>query len=243
MWLVARYKSTSLFSLKYGSATSSGAKTLLVPTPFALKMALLDAGIRLWGMEWVHEAVSWMKGLTTAFQGSRRVVINKTFVRLLRRSRDSITVVGADGEDITVKPFERTVGFREYAQMTGPFSVALEVSDIGEEQLLELRRLVPTISYLGKRGGFVQCLGLDERATLGGLNEGWSEPLEQAKKLQEDYIVLPLDDMGSKVTFDKLNVFSGSRLRIGNDRIIRMTLLPYRMERTSESFEVYERTD
>ena len=50
MWLVAEYQPVGLFSLKHASATSSGGKSLLVPTPFALKMALLDGACRLWGV-------------------------------------------------------------------------------------------------------------------------------------------------------------------------------------------------
>jgi hypothetical protein len=49
-WLIARYQPTSLFSLKHGDATSTGGKSLLVPTPFAIRMALLDAAIRTEGI-------------------------------------------------------------------------------------------------------------------------------------------------------------------------------------------------
>src|SRR5207249_1141555 len=45
-WLVARYEVVGLFSLKSSMATSSIGKTLLVPTPYAVKMALVDAGFR-----------------------------------------------------------------------------------------------------------------------------------------------------------------------------------------------------
>ena len=49
MWMVARYAPTALFSLKSAAATSSGGKTLICPTPFAIKMALLDAALRTRG--------------------------------------------------------------------------------------------------------------------------------------------------------------------------------------------------
>ena len=45
MWMVARYAPTALFSLKPAAATSSGGKTLICPTPFSIKMALLDAAL------------------------------------------------------------------------------------------------------------------------------------------------------------------------------------------------------
>src|SRR5205807_935660 len=51
MWYVATYQQVALFSLRQSLSTSSGGKTLLVPTPFALKMALLDVAIRTLGKE------------------------------------------------------------------------------------------------------------------------------------------------------------------------------------------------
>src|SRR5208283_5541149 len=45
-WLVANYAPTALFTLKISMATSSVGKTLVVPTPYAIKMALVDAAFR-----------------------------------------------------------------------------------------------------------------------------------------------------------------------------------------------------
>jgi hypothetical protein len=45
-WLIAEYQPTALFSLKISSATSSVGKTLVVPTPYSIKMALVDAAFR-----------------------------------------------------------------------------------------------------------------------------------------------------------------------------------------------------
>ena len=45
-WLLASFKPVTLFSLRMSIATSSAAKTLLVPTPYAVKLALVDAAFR-----------------------------------------------------------------------------------------------------------------------------------------------------------------------------------------------------
>jgi len=50
MWMIARYLPVAPFSLKPAAATSSGGKTLLVITPYAIKMALLDVAIRIMGI-------------------------------------------------------------------------------------------------------------------------------------------------------------------------------------------------
>src|SRR5215472_8450640 len=45
-WLVFRYSPAALFSLKMSRATSTAGKTLLTPTPYAVKMAFLDAALQ-----------------------------------------------------------------------------------------------------------------------------------------------------------------------------------------------------
>jgi hypothetical protein len=45
-WLVFLYWPTALFSLKASRATSTVGKSLLIPTPYAVKMAFLDAALR-----------------------------------------------------------------------------------------------------------------------------------------------------------------------------------------------------
>src|SRR3972149_509738 len=45
-WLVAEYQPAALFSLKISLATSSVGKTLVVPTPYSIKMAFVDAAFR-----------------------------------------------------------------------------------------------------------------------------------------------------------------------------------------------------
>src|SRR5579875_4187322 len=53
-WLLVTYYPVSLFSLRTTYATSKGGKTLLVPTPYAVKMALLDACFRLFDASIAH---------------------------------------------------------------------------------------------------------------------------------------------------------------------------------------------
>lgn len=45
-WLLLSYAPVSLFSLRSTMSTNKGGKTLLVPTPYAIKMALIDAVFR-----------------------------------------------------------------------------------------------------------------------------------------------------------------------------------------------------
>ncbi len=46
MWHIITYQPVTLISLKLATATSTGGKSVLLPTPFAFKMALLDVVLR-----------------------------------------------------------------------------------------------------------------------------------------------------------------------------------------------------
>ena len=66
MWVLAEYQPTTLFSLRPATATTSGGKSLIVPTPFAVKMALLDIAIRTQGLEAGRALFSALRGLRIA---------------------------------------------------------------------------------------------------------------------------------------------------------------------------------
>jgi hypothetical protein len=50
-----------------------------------------------------------------------------------------------------------------------------------------------------------------------------------------------LDDCGPKLTFDQVDIYSGKRMTLGKDRILRHIVLPYRLARSSRGFSLYER--
>ena len=63
-WLIAAYRPVTLFSLRMTHATSKGGKTLVVPTPYSIKMALLDACFRRYSsadaLAWAHRVMGWL---------------------------------------------------------------------------------------------------------------------------------------------------------------------------------------
>ena len=63
-WLIAAYRPVTLFSLRMTHATSKGGKTLVVPTPYSIKMALLDACFRRYSsadaLAWAHRVMGWV---------------------------------------------------------------------------------------------------------------------------------------------------------------------------------------
>jgi hypothetical protein len=52
------YQPTNLFSLKESNSTNSGAKSLLIPSPYSIKMALFNQAITIDGKEVFEEKKS-----------------------------------------------------------------------------------------------------------------------------------------------------------------------------------------
>jgi len=232
MWLLAEFEAVTLFSLKYSSATSSGGKTLLIPTPYAVKLALLDVACRTKG---VDQAAQWweeIRDLKFAVNPPERVVVSNLFQKMLRPRRNPASPGDADSG-----PFQRTIGYREYAHWFGPVGFALGWP--GEDQRTWLRDLVVNVNYLGKRGGFIQLLNLPQFSS--SLPEGYIDLSQEPEAFPINGILQVLDDCDASMTFEKANIYDPAKIRLGKERITRSIVLPYSLVKSSKSFSLYEK--
>ena len=231
MWLIAEYEAVTLFSLKLSTATSSGGKTLLVPTPYALKMALLDSACRTLGVKQAESVWDQIRDLHVAIRPAAKVVVTNLFQRILKPYKNP----PKEGTPDSFGPFQRTIGYREYAQLVGPMAVALELSEAQKETFVDL---LLNISYFGKRGGFMQLV----RTPL--FIEELPSQFIDATIQQTSFAVFGtlqvLDDCAPSLSFEKANIYSGVNLKKDIDRITRNIILPYHMTRSSKSFSLYE---
>lgn len=233
MWLLAEYYTTSLFSLKPSWATSSGGKSLLLPTPFAIKMALLDAACRSEGVANAKRAWSTISPLQIALRGPARIVVSNTFTKILKPKRGESVEGSAD-----FGPMQKSIGFREYVYHDGKIAFGLKIADA--DTASSISDWLLQISYLGKRGGFLQL----------------SSPPDLVDSLPSDFVIInqvhtsaipingvvqPMDDTGDKVSFEKVNIYSGESLKSGKDRILHHVVLPYRLVSSSRGYSLYER--
>ncbi len=239
MWTIAQYQATAFFSLRPASATSTGGKTLLAPTPFAVKTALLDAAIRTQGLAQGQALFPQLQALQIAVQLPERVVVNNTFTRILRikeiktkanEKESAIAQAVAAGN----WPYQHTIAFREYVYFGGPLGLAFQGMAQGT-----LLPLLAQVNYLGKRGGFMQLLAAPEEHTalptgFTLLTQGW----ESTFPLGTLQIV---DDWGAKLTFDHLDSYSDQAIRTGTQRIFHQIVLPCRPIRSSRGYTLYER--
>ncbi|HHY33799.1 MAG TPA: hypothetical protein GX515_12420 [Firmicutes bacterium] len=85
MWLLAKFEPSGLFTLRSSATTSMGGKTLLVPTMYAVKMALLSAAFAS-GRD-VEALFPTIRGLVIRFLPPRKAVVTHSLVRMLREDR------------------------------------------------------------------------------------------------------------------------------------------------------------
>lgn len=241
MWIGADYTATTLFSLRLSTATASGARTHLVPTPYTIKMALIDAACRLDGVNVARANWDWLRGAVVALRLAERVVVNNTFIKVLRpRRKDSKSKEG-DVEDSGVGSadagfFGRTIAYREYAQIDGVFGITLEVQQ--DEHASLLSRWLPMIQYLGKRGGFVQMVS--EPIVLDALPVDYLLLDGKPRSFNLDAILTQLDDAGDELTFERADVYSGEKMTLGKHRLFRTVALPYQVARSSRGYTAYQ---
>ncbi|MDZ4719405.1 MAG: hypothetical protein SH847_13195 [Roseiflexaceae bacterium] len=239
MWTVAQYIPVALFSLKPATATSSGGKTLICPTPFAIKMALLDAALRTLGQNEGKRLWPTIRDLRLMVNLPERVSVINTFTKIVRPKKHGPSDDSGTG---LMTPLGSTIAYREYVSFGGAIQLAAQLATEDTIPVM-LTDLFPQINYLGKRGGFVQLLKMPDQVGQSNLStdQGWITLTEDQAQFSFGGTLQILDDCGSKMTFDHADIYSSKRITLGKERILRHIVLPYQVARSSRGFTLYER--
>ena len=225
-WLAAVYQPTTLFSLRPSWTTSSGGKSLLIPSPYATKMALLDVAIRVDGIAQAESAWSFLRALEIGIQLPEQVVVTNLFTRILRKRRNPAPDGSADAG-----PFQKTIGYREYVYLPDSIHLALGTE---ADNLEPLERWLLNLTYLGKRGGFVQLM---ERPKPVSDISDHTMLTREAEQFPVYGLMQRVDDCDPTMKWDNANIYTSSR----PNRITRDIVLPYRLKKSSRSYSWYER--
>ena len=238
MWLTASYIPTTFFSLKPASSTSTGGKSLVCPTPFAIKMALLDAAIRTGGVSTGEVLFPAIRGLRIALKPPSLAVVNNTFIKILKPPKGKPTV---DPDLNLTIPLINTIAFREQVNFQGAMQFAFQ--GMAED---EMEPLLLQINYFGKRGGFFQLQSAPETNDWPDeelAQNGYTLLTEPTTEFLVDGLLQMLDDCGPKMTFAQADIYSDKRITLGKERILHHVVLPYRLVRSSKGYSYYERIE
>jgi hypothetical protein len=232
LWLTVTYQPVSLFSLKRSDATSMAARSNLVPTPYAIKMALLKVLLESQGQHhqedfdsWIKQEFTWIRDLTIYLKPPELLVVNRNGYKL--RYYDQ-TTDKAEKTRPTV-PMQDGFVFREWIYFQGNFQICC-----GETNRLdELQSLFCLLNYFGKKSCFFQYLPEQSYPH--------SQP-QFTPDYSQSFTVQLMDDFGDKTTFDKLNPFSSQRASLGKDRVIKPGLLPLKLTKTNPNYDYYQQS-
>ncbi|GIK56917.1 MAG: hypothetical protein BroJett015_25800 [Chloroflexota bacterium] len=228
IWLEAIYQPTTLFSLRPSWATSTGGKTLLLPTPYALKLALLDVALRTSGQAIAEPAWPWIRDLQIGIRLPRQMVVTNLFAKILRLRRNPADPGAAD-----FGPFQKTIGYREYVYHPEPIHLAFGAP---EAQVAQLMVWLLQVNYLGKRGGFIQLLA---RPRLIDNTAGFVLLTTEMTEFPLYGLVQQLDDCDPRMTFAHADIYNSKKPQ----RIMRQVVLPYRLKKSSRSYSLYEQVE
>ncbi len=215
------YKPTTLFSLKSSNATNSGAKSLFLPSPYAIKMAVLNQAITV-GNE--LENLSAKKSKKFGYVRDAKIeyhipddsyfCVNNSFVKILKPAREG-------------GGFIQTVSFREYIYLSDNLEIIFEVKS--EQAQKFLKKYLYRINYFGKKGCFFQFVKFLDFSNEPNVKAFNAENLTQG--LIEEY-----DDFDPKVTFEEVNSYSNKNTK----RFKKILLLPLENIGSSKSFSCYK---
>jgi hypothetical protein len=230
-WLIGEFASTAPFSLKVSSATSSVGRTLVIPTPYAIKMALVDGAFRAGLPE--AECAETLRALTKVdvrIAPAPETVVTHTFVKVRQESRD------AD----PLRPYGATIAYRELAYLSASTNWAFDLATAEDTLVTRIPVLLAHISYIGKRGSFVRFVRLFRAPILGpeytqpvNRTGTWSPPPRAH--------IASLDDFGPDADLETLSSFTAKRPRRDRHRRFVETIIPVGIVNTGPGFTRYSR--
>lgn len=188
-WLLAHYHPVGMFSLKPSSAFSSAGKTLLTPTPYAVKMALLRVAIQLEGVSSGAAAWPWLRNLYVAVRLPKDLIVTHTVQTMLRAEKK----LNQSGRH-KIAHHRPSPTYREYVYYPNTITLALRAPGLGLDwDQNKLSFWLSHIDYLGKRDGFLQL----ERTEMASELQDFVSLTEDGEYNKKGVLQL-LDDCGKK---------------------------------------------
>lgn len=245
-WLVAHYAPVTLFSLRPSITTAAGGQTLLVPTPYAVKLALTDAVIRVEGEPAGSSFFNLVQPLEVRLRPSAYSVVTHTFNRVRWAARgdkggeEDDTDDGGGGSG----PWATRIAYREYCFLAGDLDLAFNVDGLTPQQQERLSDACSMVTYFGKRGGFFQFLGA---ALSNDLAEGFDVPAVPPSTDLRYAVVQVLDDLPpapDPSLWERINSLSSAPVRLEVHRLVRdrfRALAAHRV-RSNRTYTLYQRT-
>ena len=210
------YQPTNLFSLKESNSTNSGAKSLLVPSPYSIKMALFNQAITIDGKEVFEEKKSkeflFIKDAKIEYCVLGSFCVNNCFV-IIQSLRDGI--------------YRGKPSFREYIYLSDNIEIIFNVKS--EEAKQYLQKYLHRINYFGKRGCFFQFVGYRDNPSEPNVKEFDASDFSPG-------IIQEFDDISTKANFKNIDNFASASAK----RDKKTFIIPVCLKHSSKSYSLYQ---
>lgn len=224
------FRPTALFSLKDSNATNSGAKSLFVPSPYAIKMALLNQAITLDGVDFSgkkNENFAFVRDAEISYFVKGHFCVNNCFVKILKKKEDKRGKKAKEEGQIFTPGFQNTISFREYVYLSDDIEFIISTTTEGAAYFW--KKYLYRINYFGKRGCFFQFVKYSDETSLPNISKMQNGALVPG-------ILQELDDFSTKMVFDNVNSFSTGRVNRAKD----IYQIPISRINSSKSYSHYE---
>jgi hypothetical protein len=137
-----------------------------------------------------------------------------------------------------LRPYGASIAYREVVHHRGMWQWAFDLAG-GDDWLAgRLVEAAPHVSYVGKRGSFIQFDGIARRAELGS---AFTQPLENGRQwaIPGRAHIAPLDDFGPEASLEVLSSFTGAAPRRGRHRRFVETIIPLGLVSAGPGFSEY----
>jgi hypothetical protein len=145
-WLVLRYSPVTLFSLKMSRATSTAGKTLLTPTPYAVKMAFVDAALRHGLAGDPDELVRGLAKTSVRIGVPEHACVTGTIQSVRQETRDV-----ERKRNPRLAWYRPNIAMREFVHFQGNLRLAFDQETCHSDLIALLLQIAPAVNYLGKR--------------------------------------------------------------------------------------------
>lgn len=224
MWVTAEYEPVAVFGLRPSNTTSSGGKSLLIPTPYAIKMALLDRAICTGGLDYGRGCFLTLRDLHIYAHVPALAVVTRSFQKVLRPG---------DKERV----WTSTIAQREYVVHAGPLVLAFgHDNDAFMQQ--DLMALLTAVNYFGRRGSFFQVTQIAESEP----DAGFIDLCAPSMQLSLGFLQR-MDDMRHDATFTEVSTYHKKGQRDDGGRVSYNIILPYQLAYHGFNHTVYRREE
>ena len=209
------YQPTNLFSLKESNSTNSGAKSLLIPSPYSIKLALFNQAITIDGKTVFEDKKSkefaFIKDAIIEYRVSGSFCVNNCFVTI-QSLRD-----GA---------YRGKPSFREYVYLSERLEIIFNVKS--EEARLYLQKYLHRVNYFGKRGCFFQFVEYRDKPSEPNVREFDASSFSPG-------ILQEYDDVSPGAEFKNVDNYCSGNAKRDKKRLV----IPVSVVSSSKSYSHY----